>query len=268
MSATSPSNRMSGWSAQRWIVTVLALFGMHVAAIYSFSERGLAAPRVAEKPGWSYLISAPESNRRLSDTLVARDPTLLALVHPAGFSGLAWLRPPPLASPEVYWDEPERWLAMSSSRLGAEFSTLLGRPQGGAAVPVDKPAPSVSVADVGEKPIVTRSTLVLEGVLAGRRLARPMELPSWASAEVLNDTVIEVKVDAAGQTHSAVFISPLAAKDSVQQRADLAALALARTARFEPRGGGANPGAPPVFGRMVFRWRSTEPPDSSAVPKP
>ena len=78
--------------------------------------------------------------------------------------------------------------------------------------------------------------------------------------DLLTNSVVQLIVDARGNTFSAVLLPNLNSRDPDQSRADQSALNLAQHARFEatPTTGDAVGGI--TFGTMVFQWQT--------VPKP
>ena len=105
----------------------------------------------------------------------------------------------------------------------------------------------------------------VEGELAGRRLLKPIELPSWPHTEILTNSIVQIIVDADGWT-----ISPGALlSGSGLNEADQYALRLARVARFEsvrPLGPAhaTNPASRPMWGKLIFEWQTV--PFSNAPP--
>jgi hypothetical protein len=110
----------------------------------------------------------------------------------------------------------------------------------------------------------------VEGPLAGRPLAAPLELPGWPASELVRDSVVQVAVAPSGEVVFATLLSVRGPKSAEQQQADARALDLARGARFQPRPveNGAEPlgGGGLDWGTLVFRWQTVSPLPTPAAP--
>ena len=98
-------------------------------------------------------------------------------------------------------------------------------------------------------PAPANSTLRVADDLANRRLLNPPELQPWAAADLLTNTVVQVLVNAEGNVVTHTLLAP----GSGDPKADQRALALARTARFQPLRGAA-PAL--TLGVLIFEWRT------------
>jgi hypothetical protein len=199
----------------------------------------------------SLQLVGPDANQVLGLT----DPTLFALPHREGFSGAAWLSMPVQQFQPYLWSEPSRWLALAQDRLGADFESAMATNQLNALPVYAQPDLELKRPSVTESlSFPTRSTLRLMGDLARRRLLVRPTLPSWPSADILTNTVVQVLVAADGKPVSATILD----KKSGSLAADQQALRDALNARFEPLDvtDPANPLAGLSLGQMVFEWHT------------
>ena len=94
----------------------------------------------------------------------------------------------------------------------------------------------------------------MRGGLVDRPLAVALDVPSWVSAEPLSATVVELAVTPEGDVLLARAVVPCGMK-----AADDAAVALARSARFAPKGETPRTGdlatTELAWGELVFHWR-------------
>src|SRR5207245_1360307 len=159
------------------------------------------------------------------------DPTAFALPNAHGFSGAAWLTFAPLTYQLTDWTEPPRWLALDERHLGQAFAAFVATNASPPLLIADKPLPRLTASAVyaPADPLPTQSVLRLEDDLARRPLVAPMPLPSWPHTDVLTNSIVQLLVDAEGQTLSAVLLAT-----SGLSEADDYALKLAGGARFQP----------------------------------
>lgn len=246
------------WSGRRWFTTIMVLLAGQVIVIFLLSERSPPpiAPKVA--PVLFSLSTAPAPAPTGTNWL--EDPAQFALASAHGFSGPVWLRRPRFERPAREWSEPPHWLTQEVARLGAPGEAALAAPAARAAAIADKPAPAfgggLDVADGGSP----RSSLRLEGEIARRKLLGAWELPGWPHTELVQPSVVQVLVDAAGSVLSAALLGR-----SGLPAADQRALELARSAQFEPA---AKPsaGLGLMWGRMIFRWQVAAPGATNPAP--
>ena len=253
------------WSRERWAGVVLALFLAHLGALLLLSSRRVAAPNHAVAHGSVRWLTSPVEARKLLDSLLDNDPTLLSTVNPRGFSGAAWLRPPTLAFRAGEWSDADRSLPQLARPLSA--ATQLGTAGGGNVVldPARKPLTSAPALTVTQPALRSASRLIVLGPLASRRLLQAVPLKSWPHSDLLADTRVQVLVSREGLVFSRRLASS-GQKNPVQQAADQHALALTTELRFEPApksGRGGNDGI--VEGTLVFQWHTVEPPVAAAT---
>jgi hypothetical protein len=254
---SAPVGGPTAWSRGRWWQLIAIVFVAQVAAIFWFSDyspargrRGKPAP-VLELAGGG-----------ATEFLALEDPTLLVLPHEQGFAGLAWLRPWRPAFPAFTWAEEPQFLAPDFSHLGATFSRFVetnafNTVQVPGRLTPDWTAPPIRLLS----PLRDRSTLLITGDLARRRLMTAPELRPWpstntAGADLLTNTVVQMVVDRAGRP---VSLSLLAS--SLSPDADEFALAQARVLRFAPMETAtpptnALPSAGLTWGKLVFEWQT------------
>jgi hypothetical protein len=242
------------WPRRRWWFAVALMLALQAMLVFLAEERSLPVPR---QPVSAPLIRL--SAGAPSELLALYDPTLFALPQREGFSGEAWLKSiPSLEFRPPDWTEPPRWLQLSADPLGAGFKDFLR-------ANVSPPFPTIVAREPRSSapelfptgPVSTASTLRIEGGLAKRRLLSRPELPAWTNTDVLANSVVQLLVDAQGNTFSAVVLPP----GSGLNDADQCALETAKAARFnavEPTGPGRakNPAAELTPGRMIFEWQT------------
>jgi hypothetical protein len=238
------------------------LVAAQVGLLTLLSDRTPVTPR--QPPPSPRFSLAPDRaiEHYLAQHLAADDPTLLGLVNPRGFSGPAWLSVPAPTHELRAWAEPPRWLAPEVDALGAGLWRVV-RVGGDVSLSgIEKPAPEFLTVELPTAPLPVHSTLHLEGDLAARPLAAPLELPDWPSSELLTNSVVQLAVNAAGEVFCATLLSVRGLKGAEQKAADARAVTLARGARFKPLPL-ASPAVPPgaaveslSWGTIVFRWHT------------
>lgn len=254
------------WPRHRWGSLIALVFAAHVGLIFALGDRKTIVPR---QPG-----PAPELRLATgpSELLALNDPTLFARPHPKGFAAAAWLQISQAEFPPFRWTEPPRWLALPVEQLGTTFLRFVQTNTFARIEFETMPAPELALPEVrAEIAPVTRSALRVAGGLAQRRLLNPVELPSWPSADLLTNSVVQVLVDAAGNVVSHTMLPPgSGSKDADQQRADQRALELAKSARFAPlpQSGSAPANALGRLARgtLIFEWHTVPLPATNAPP--
>ncbi len=180
------------------------------------------------------------------------DPTQFALSDPHGFSGAAERALPRGDYELAEFTEPPTWLVVDAVARRAGQVPPLPAPQ----APSRSDAPLALEGEPPAPPLLPEtSQAVVRGGLADRPLAAALDVPSWASAEPLSATVVEIGVTPEGDVLLARAVVPCGMK-----AADDAAVALARTARFAPKGKTPRTGslatAELAWGELVFQWRA------------
>jgi len=234
-----------------------ALFAVQVALIFLFSRQPPEPALAPAHPG--RVLLAPTLASAAADAWMT-DPAQFALASPDGFSGRVWRERTVLRVEPRLWTEPPRWLARDLNELGrlpAALPLAPAPPAVAEAVPVVPAAVSIPTGR-----LQTRSLVRVEGDLASRPLARPLELPSWETTDVLQPSTVQVLVRGDGSVVSATLLTR-----SGLPAADQRALDLARAARFAPL---ASPADAQRFqwGQFVFVWHALEPAPAPATPPP
>jgi len=257
------------WSPRQWMGVTGLIFIIQLAFIVALGDRQPIRPR---KPSAAPAIQLIGSTH--SEWLALTDPTLFALPHDRVFSGQAWLKTAPPPSPPFEWTEAPRWLGLPVQLLGASFAQLVANDSSLKWQLAEIPEPHALLPEVSRAPLLTGSTLRLEGGLSHRRLLSQPYLPSWppralnpTDTEMLANTVLQVLVDAGGRP---VSLTLLGASGHVP--ADELAMSLATVFQFEPLPStdplspGQNPGALPglSWGQVVFEWQTSGPTNTPA----
>ncbi len=243
MSATVTEAR--GWTPARRGTLIALVFAAHLGLIFALSDHKPVPPRPL----------APTLTLRLasdSDELLAlNDPTLFALPQRRGFAGAAWLKILHVEPPPYRWTEAPRLLPIHIGDLGVVFAEFMRTNRFASLAFESKLAPELAppVALKIGLPPPANSTLRLTGDLAHLSLLNPPELQSWAGADLLTNTAVQVLVGADGNVMSQTLLPPGSGDPKADQRAG----ELARATRFQPF-----PGAAPALtvGVLIFEWRT------------
>jgi hypothetical protein len=256
-----------GWASKRFWAAIGLVFVLQVGLVFWLSDRSVPEPRkLAAAP--VFRVADPEPRGEL---LALEDPTRFVLAHRHGFSGIAWLSVPrPEFQPEVR-TEPLRWLLFTNEEIATEFSRFVQTNPPPPLQTLLSFEPTLRVREISlPSPGPARPTVRFEGDLAKRRwLPGKLNLLPRPNADQLTNSVVQMWVDAVGNTFSAVLLSPRGvAKEGDQYEADQYALQVARSLRFEPievTGPGRPKSAPPemTLGTMIFEWQSFAPTNES-----
>lgn len=245
------------WSNRKWFSTIFLVFLLQLALVVYLGERP-SVPAPPPQFGTSIRLAVdPWTDKEWATAPALSDPTLFALPHPRSFSGAAWFTFTPVDYQFSDWTEPHRWLELDTNRLGGDFISLVEKQEPPALLVADKPMPALAGIEIftAPQPVRTQSQLRLEGDLSDRPLLTPLELPSWAHADILTNSVVQLMVDAKGFAVSAVLLSTSGLKE-----ADQFALKAATGAQFEPMATRPeNKKEPLAFGRLVFEWHTMAP---------
>jgi hypothetical protein len=204
-----------------------------------------------------------------ADVLALQDPTLFALPHRQGFSGRAWLKVSPVPNRPSDWSEEPWTLPLCVTRLGALASQQVQTDRLALLRLLPALEPGWALPDPPPLPLAPeQSRLRIEGDLAGYRLLRTLDLPSWQYNDVLTNTGVLVLVNADGRPVSAMLLFT-----SGYKQADDHALAQARAARFQVSGAAGQQSQPPstplahlVRGLLLFEWHTAPLPPTNAPP--
>jgi TonB family protein len=246
-----PPTVPSGWTRGRFWCVVGVFCALQTGLIMLFAEREHAVPGTTAAPGHFRLLWTPLTADELAGKFFAIDPTVFPLPSLHGFSGRAWLRRTAQPFETNSEMEARAWLALDTARLGTNFPTLS---RAKSLLPfglADQRGPDLEPwpAFLTPERFKTQSIFEIRGELAGRKLNAPVELPSWPSAQLLSNSVVQIAVDSAGQVIAARLLAR-----SGSAEADSKALDKARGLRFRPE-----PSTPPVWGEAVFEWQTVEP---------
>ena len=249
------------WPRHRWWLLIALVFTAHIGLIFAFGKR--------DSVGGRQRVLAPAIRMASEQSeLLINDPTLFALPHPKGFAAAAWLRIPRYDFPPFRWiEQRETGCPLPDGQLGAAFLRFMQTNVFPRREVEGLPLPQLTTPVVPplETPLPTRSTLRITGELAKRPLLNPVELRSWPGPDLLNDSVVEVLVDAGGNVFSATLLLP---PRRGKNEADQQALEFARAARF------AAESPPPIFatnpvgrltrGALIFQWHTEPAPTTNA----
>jgi hypothetical protein len=242
---------------------VLLVFAAQVAVVFWL---GNPPARVLSGRATAPMIHL--AGKDWQELLALDDPTLFALPHRNSFSGAVWV--PGSAPPFEPADssQPPQPLQLALEKLGAPFTNYMETNP----PPQFHPDTGLEIADLGHisaapsRPLSVPSTVRVEGDLAKRRLLTPIRLPPQTNSDpdVLPNTVVEVLVDALGNTFSPVVAN---ANSSLNSTANSTALNFARNARFEPIEKAAPGTELPdklTFGKLIFEWQTVPAPPTKS----
>jgi len=245
---TLPPVESRSWPRWRWAALIVLVLAGQVGFVF-----WLAARKVEQIPapaaGPMIYLSADQSG----DIPGVSDPTLFVLPNSHGFSGPAWMQFPAANYQLGFWTEPPRPLPLATLDLGATLTEFVrsNRPRSfELALKLEPEVDALGFLPLEE----AKSTFSIEGDFANRALLSPFKLQSWAAAEILTNTVVQIAVDSAGRVFSAALLVK-----SGSPEANASALNLARNARFQPsRWVGVRP---PVtdglsWGKLIFHWHT------------
>ena len=244
---TSPAQR-SWWKRAPFWVAVACAVGVQFALLSWLSDRS----PVVRREGPAAPVLRIDADRP-AELLAFEDPTLFVLPHRDSFSGRIWVPVPQQLFQLPPWWESPRWLLLPEQQLGLAFSEFARTNPVPYFQTIIGPAPETP-AVAPPPPIVTKSTLRIEGDLAGRGLRSKFDLPGFAASDLLSNSVVQVLVDARGNAFSRALLAR-----SGSDEADRRALDVAQLARFAPARPGRTAGAAepePTIGTLVFEWQT------------
>jgi len=237
---------------RRWWGMVLAVFLFQLGAIFWLGEREPIRPRPVTSVPRLHLVEGGSV-----ELLALTDPTLFALPHRQGFSGLAWLKSPALNFGSFAWSEPPRWLRLSTDLLGTAFEPFIATNTFNPLLALSQSEPQLRVPQLSvTRDFPERSMFRVTGGLSSRRLLSAIDLPNWANPEILTNSRVRLAVDATGKPVSATLLYP----GSGLKDADTSALSQASRARFAPSNiaalDAANAISELTWGEMIFEWHT------------
>ena len=240
------------WPKSKFWLIAAFLFALQILALFMTGElpRG-AKPKAAPPPVFQALV-VPLDQDQIEKSFFVSGPACLFVRNATRLFRLrlADFRPASYAPVEEL--EPPSELALDAHRTEGRLSWAEGKN------PIPFQLAEQKGAQLGGVPILTiapvapaQSRYRVEGPLAARQIGPPISLPSWPSAQLLINTVIEIGVNPAGE----VIFHRFATRCGLPE-ADMEALSTARQLRFSPLGNAA----PPVtWSRAVFEWQTLEP---------
>jgi TonB family protein len=243
------------WPRGRWWGVVALIFAAQLGLIFWLADTAPATRRAAAPSPALQLVGKGHA-----ELLALEDPTLFALPHAQGFSGLAWLAAPKPPASFFGWSESPRWLSLAMPQFGTLFNRPLETNELIAPQNFTRPEPELTAPAVLTRAETTeQSVLRLEGGVAARRLLTPIVLPLQTNTEILTNSDVQVVIDAAGRVVSV----PVLLSRSGNPEVDKEALRQALAARFEPvsvsgpaRTNAADSAGQLTWGRMIFEWRT------------
>jgi TonB family protein len=260
----SPSHQRSGWGWRPWLWILGGGLVAHLGLVFAFGERTRPPAELSAPKPWMEWVVESHCLAAVIEAPQLSDPTLLALPSGQGFSGPAWLELVGQASPSFQWVESPSYLALDTNDLGLAFLQFRATNKYESHVLQDLFQPASSTADIllFNDPGMTQSLVRLEGPLAGRLQIHPLVVRDPVSADLLADTVVQVRADREGAVESAMVVSGSGLKSADEQ-----ALAAVRLVRFCPLpSAGAGRSEFPSWGKFVFQWLPVPPSATSPVP--
>jgi hypothetical protein len=239
------------WLPSRWWTLILLVFATQLGLIF-WLGKPQHIPPLPNDFAPTLRLTGPGA----AQVLALTDPTLFALPHRESFSGEAWLTIPAQEFRPFVWSEPPRWLTLVQTNLGIDFKEFMSTNQLEilpvvAQLDLELKMPRV----VESSPFPRKSTMRVTGALAERHLLVPPALPSWRSAEILTNSVVQILVGADGKPVSPTLLKP---PGIAPTEADLYALREARKTRFEPLDVNdlMNPLEGLTWGQLIFEWQT------------
>lgn len=253
------TENVAGWSRKRWATVVLAVFVAHLVALMLLSARRDATPSHAIERSFVRWLTSSVEARKILDSVVDNDPTLLATVNLRGFSGAAWLRPSAQTIRIGEWTDAERSLPQLARPLGGVPQLDTASANSAVLDPARKPTSAAPALTVAQPELRSASRLLVIGPLATRRLIQTVPLKSWSHTDLLADTRVQVLVSREGLVFSRRLAST-GQKNQMQKDADQHALALTTELRFESGPKLLRAGEDGIVeGTLVFQWHTVEP---------
>lgn len=256
MSTAGPDPRP--WPRFRWYLIIVLVFAGQIGLIFAFGDRKPVVPR---QPGF---VPEFHLSTNSGEMLALKDPTLFALPNLHGFSASAWLGSTDIKTPVFEWSEPERWLPLPLDQLGAALTLFM---QTNVFPPFAfefRRAPQWhSATTTNEAAAPQQTRLDVEGDLAQRPLLSSPALPVPPLADVLQDSIVQIFVDEAGNVMSTALLPP----GSGSMKVDQQALQLAKDARFAPQPQSEDVPLHWMPGTLIFHW-ATAPVATNNLPAP
>jgi hypothetical protein len=245
--------------ARSWGVIIL-VFAAQLGLILWLGNRFPVTP-APQQPAPVIRTVGPD----LSEELALVDPTLFALPHAHGFSGLAWLNIPARAPLFYTWTNLPRWPDLPLEPSGASLHQFVASNHVDPMATTALPASELALPHPPPMQVLPEtSSLLLANDLASRRLLTPCALPSITSSNLLTNTVVRLIVDALGRPVSCILLA-----HSGSAEADDQALTFSRSMRFAPseETNAADSTAGLTWGEAIFTWHGPFEPLTNPAPK-
>ena len=251
---SAPDRRKLRLRPGLWLAVAL-VFAAQVGVVFWLGNPPAATPAPRTAAPMIHL-----AGKDWQELLTLEDPTLFVLPHRNNFSGEVWVKNTPQPFEPTNAPEPPRLLPLPAEQLGAAFAAFMETNP----PPRFQTQMGLQFGDLNSsrtasaRPIPVPSVLRVEGDLAKRRLLTSFRLPARTNPDVLNNTEVQVFVDALGKVFSAVVVAG-------SGNADVDMLALtnfAKNARFEPIKAAAPGTVLPntvTFGKLIFEWQTVPP---------
>ena len=252
-SRLGPSDARSRWPLARWLVLISGFFVFQLGFSYLVADRPIGHSGKKEQHLIARTIPGTLTEERLSQTFFTTDPLLFPLASQHGFSGLGWMTVirPAYQFPEEI--EPPHLLALRNESLGrvkpAQPKSELPFQLGQQSTPQTEALP-VFVAAVVSR---TNSLVRVDTRLRERAISLPLKLPVRPSDKVLNNSVIDIAVNGAGEVVAQRLVPPGSGSD----KADADALQHAKLLRFRPLNAVGT-----LWGQAIFEWETSELPEA------
>jgi hypothetical protein len=250
---SAPKLIPSGWSRGRFLLMAALLFAGQAGWVLLMGERPRPSPLPAAPREVLRLLDAPLDDEKWTQHVFAGDPTVFPSSSPHGFADQAWHRLPAHDVAAALREPPPAFLEFAANWSGADLnpagweSRQTSFQWAGQPGPPPDSAPAFPAAEASRP----ESSLRIEGGLAGRWLAPPVELPAWTNSFLVTNSVVQFAVNRAGQVISAVLLAGSGLKE-----ADDSALATVNVLRFRPVGTAAPEYA---WDTATFYWKTIEP---------
>lgn len=238
------------WKARHWLPLLGFIFAAQLFAIYLLSaHRKTSTPSPLPQPSPSIrLVTGPANPLKLSETFLASDPMLFAAANREGFSGAAWLK-----IPKRNYDISERvetpyWLSLDATQLAGGIGQFVRTNVIAPIQIAQNIAPRISASPALDlaRNAQTQSRLRIEGDLASRQVIDFPALKSWASSEILSNTVSQIAVNQRGTVVAVRLLARSGLPD-----ADRFALEASREIRFAP-----DRQTEATWGNLIFDWHT------------
>ncbi|MGZ4988118.1 MAG: hypothetical protein ACXWBP_08760 [Limisphaerales bacterium] len=241
------------WTLGRWLFLICGFFIFQLGFAYLVADRPIGHGGKKEQNLIARTIPGILTEERLSKTFFTTDPRLFPLASQHGFSGVGWMTVtrPAYQFPEEI--EPPHWLALRNESLGrvkpAQPKPALPFQLGRQSTPQTEALP-VFVAAVVPR---TNSLARVDAKLRDRAIGLPMKLPARPSDKVLNNSVVDIAVNGAGEVVAQRLVPPGSGSD----KADEDALKRAKLLRFR-----ALNAVGTLWGQAIFEWETSELPEA------